>query len=50
MAWEGFSSFSENKMYYVTVKELTQVQASRRHVRGKVESSLREPSIGMLDS
>ena len=33
VTWEGYSSFQENKMYYVTVSELTQVQASRRHVR-----------------
>ena len=32
-AWEGFSGFKENKTYYVTVNELTQVQAARRHVR-----------------
>jgi cytochrome c-type biogenesis protein CcmE len=33
VTWEGYSSFQENKMYYVTVSELTQAQASRRHVR-----------------
>jgi cytochrome c-type biogenesis protein CcmE len=33
VAWEGISGFQENKTYYVTVNELTQVQASRRHVR-----------------
>ena len=33
VAWEGISGFQENKTYYVTVSELTQVQASRRHVR-----------------
>lgn len=33
VAWQGFSAFKENKTYYVTVKELTQAQASRRHVR-----------------
>jgi len=32
-AWEGFSGFNENKTYYVTVNELTQAQAARRHVR-----------------
>jgi cytochrome c-type biogenesis protein CcmE len=33
VAWEGISGFQESKTYYVTVNELTQVQASRRHVR-----------------
>ncbi|HXW14016.1 MAG TPA: cytochrome c maturation protein CcmE [Terriglobia bacterium] len=33
VAWEGISGFQENKTYYVTVNELTQTQASRRHVR-----------------
>ena len=33
VAWEGISGFQQNKTYYVTVNELTQVQASRRHVR-----------------
>jgi len=32
-AWEGMSSFQENKMYYVTVSELTQAQTARRHIR-----------------
>jgi cytochrome c-type biogenesis protein CcmE len=33
VAWEGISGFQENKTYYVTVNELTQAQASRRHIR-----------------
>ena len=33
VAWEGISGFQENKTYYVTVNELTQGQAARRHVR-----------------
>jgi cytochrome c-type biogenesis protein CcmE len=33
VAWEGISGFQENKTYYVTVNELMQAQASRRHVR-----------------
>ena len=33
VAWEGISGFQQNKTYYVTVNELTQAQASRRHVR-----------------
>ena len=33
VAWEGVSGFQESKSYYVTVSELTQAQASRRHVR-----------------
>jgi cytochrome c-type biogenesis protein CcmE len=33
VAWEGISGFQENKTYYVTVNELTQAQAARRHVR-----------------
>ena len=33
VAWEGNSAFQENKMYYVTVNELTQAQTARRHVR-----------------
>jgi cytochrome c-type biogenesis protein CcmE len=33
VAWEGISGFQESKTYYVTVNELTQGQASRRHVR-----------------
>ncbi len=33
VAWEGISGFQESKTYYVTVSELTQAQAARRHVR-----------------
>lgn len=33
VAWQGMSAFKQNKEYYVTVKELTQSQAARRHVR-----------------
>lgn len=33
VAWEGISGFQESKTYYVTVSELTQRQAARRHVR-----------------
>ena len=33
VAWEATSAFQENKMYYVTVNELTQAQVARRHVR-----------------
>jgi cytochrome c-type biogenesis protein CcmE len=33
VAWEAVSGFQESKSYYVTVSELTQGQASRRHVR-----------------
>jgi cytochrome c-type biogenesis protein CcmE len=33
VAWEGISGFQESKTYYVTVNELTQAQAGRRHVR-----------------
>jgi len=32
-AWEAVSGFQESKTYYVTVSELTQGQAARRHVR-----------------
>jgi len=41
VAWEGFFAFKENKMYYVTVNELTQAQASRR-MCGWVVSSRKE--------
>ena len=33
VAWEGVSGFQENKSYYVTVKELTNAQSSRKHIR-----------------
>ncbi len=33
VAWEGISGFQENKSYYVTVKELTNAQSSRKHIR-----------------
>jgi len=33
VAWEAISGFQESKTYYVTVNELTQGQAARRHVR-----------------
>jgi cytochrome c-type biogenesis protein CcmE len=33
VVWEGYFAFQENKTYYVTVSELTQAQASRRHIR-----------------
>jgi cytochrome c-type biogenesis protein CcmE len=33
VAWEGFSNFKANAMYYVTVKELMEGQAARHHVR-----------------
>jgi cytochrome c-type biogenesis protein CcmE len=33
VAWEAVSGFQESKTYYVTVNELTQTQAARRHVR-----------------
>jgi len=32
-AWEALSGFQQSKTYYVTVNELTQGQAARRHVR-----------------
>ena len=33
VAWEAVSGFQQSKTYYVTVNELTQGQAARRHVR-----------------
>jgi cytochrome c-type biogenesis protein CcmE len=33
VAWEAISGFQQSKSYYVTVNELTQGQALRRHVR-----------------
>ena len=33
VAWEAVSGFQESKTYYVTVNELAQRQAARRHVR-----------------
>ena len=33
VAWEGISGFQQSKTYYVTVNELAQGQAGRRHVR-----------------
>jgi cytochrome c-type biogenesis protein CcmE len=50
VAWQGFSAFKENKTYYVTVKELTQAQASRRHIRvgGVVEQGSIERRGGQL--
>jgi len=33
VAWEGISGFNESKTYYVTVNELTQGRAARRHIR-----------------
>jgi len=33
VAWEAVSGFQQSKTYYVTVNELAQGQAARRHVR-----------------
>ena len=33
VAWQGISGFQGSKTYYVTVNELTQAHAARRHVR-----------------
>jgi len=33
VVWEGVSGFQQSKTYYVTVNELSQGQAARRHVR-----------------
>lgn len=50
VAWEGYFAFQENKEYYVTVNELTQAQAARRHVRvgGVVEKGSIERSGGQV--
>jgi cytochrome c-type biogenesis protein CcmE len=50
VAWEGISGFQENKTYYVTVNELTQAQAARRHIRvgGVVEQGTIEHHGGKI--
>lgn len=50
VAWEGISGFQENKTYYVTVNELTQAQAARRHIRvgGVVEQGTIEHHAGKI--
>lgn len=50
VAWEGISGFQENKTYYVTVAELTQAPAARRHIRvgGVVEQGSIERHQGQL--
>lgn len=50
VAWQGISAFQENKMYYVTVSELTQANAARRHVRvgGTVEEGTVERHGGKV--
>jgi len=50
VAWEAISGFQENKTYYVTVNELTQAQAARRHIRvgGVVEQGTIEHHAGKI--